>query len=113
MLVYLYKQQYQKWLGEVTDSGQSDSEGGSSSVVRSKLPLQNRPSQGFDYMEAVNSASSVSTPPNEPFAQDALGETVIKMDRVVTHMKQTGEGGGLTAASPLKAEGSEEPGLMV
>ena len=42
---------------------------------------------GFDYAEAVHSASSVSTPPtsfltDEPFASDNLGDTVIRLDKV-------------------------------
>lgn len=92
----------------------SDSEG-DSSVVRSKPVLLNRPSQGFDYAEAVNSASSISTPPNEPFASSDLGETVIKLDKAVTHTRYTQLGPGTAAkmaadASPSKTEdGSETP----
>lgn len=41
----------------------------------------------FDYMEVAQSASTVSTPPDEPFASDDLGETVIKLNKTVTHMK--------------------------
>ncbi len=53
-------------------------------MVRSKpLPPEGRE---FDYAVDVNSASSVSTPsPNEPFASDNLGETVIKVDQAITH----------------------------
>lgn len=56
-------------------------------MVRSKPP----PGEGqeFDYVEAVNSASSVSTPPDDPFASDSLGETVIKVDKAVTHKMYT------------------------
>lgn len=101
-------QQYQAWLGEVAGSA-SEEEGGSS-VVRSKPTLQNRPSLAFDYIEAANSASSVSTPTNEPFASDDLGETVIKLDK----MKLVGNGGGLSTASPLKTDASESlPDAMV
>lgn len=84
-----------------------------SSVVRSKPVLLNRPSQGFDYVEAVNSASSVSTPPNDPFASSDLGETVIKLDKAVTHMRSLQLGPEATpkmaAASPYKTDGSETP----
>lgn len=81
-------------------------------MVRSKpLVLPNRPSQGFDYMEAVNSASSVSTPPNdEPFASSNLGETVIKLNEAVTHVgagREAAASGKAAAASLYKTEGSE------
>ena len=35
----------------------------------------------FDYTEAVDSASSISTPPvhDEPFASENLGDTVVKV----------------------------------
>ena len=105
----LSMQQYQSWLGEIAESDSQEEEG----VVRSK-PLRNRTSQAFDYLEAVNSASSVSTPPNDPFASDDLGETVIKLNKAVTHMKLTGDGGGLSTASPLKTDASETlPDTMV
>lgn len=96
-------------MGEVSDN--SESEGGSS-VVRSKPVQLNGPGQGFDYAEAVNSASSVSTPPDEPFASSDLGDAVIRQERTRTYMKltQPGEGGlKMPAMSPLKTDGSETP----
>ena len=67
----------------------------------------------FDYMEAVQSASSVSTPPDEPFASEDLGETVVKLNKTVTHMThmklaQRLEGGVIdTPTRPIKAESAE------
>lgn len=99
---------YQEWLGEVSDSEASE-------VVRTKPVLLNRPSQGYDYMEAVNSASSVSTPPNEPFESSSLGETVIRVDPSDAHRRVLVR--GPKQPSPLKAEGEEGsedmPHLMV
>lgn len=80
-------------------------------MVRSKPAAggASGPGQQFDYMEAVRSASSVSTPPDEPFASEDLGETVIKLNKAVTHMKLTRplEGGVDTAAGPIKADSAE------
>lgn len=76
-------------------------------MVRSKP----RPHEGkeFDYAEAVNSASSVSTPPNDPFASDELGETVIKVDGAVTHMYSTREEADsftVPILGPVKTDGA-------
>ena len=82
----------QSWLME---ESASESDGGSS-VVRSKPVAQNRPSQAFDYVEPVHSASSVSTPTSqEPFVSDSLGETVIRLDRAMArlHVAQGQDGG--------------------
>jgi hypothetical protein len=41
----------------------------------------------YDYVEAVDSGSSLSTPNSgnhEPFASEFLGETVIHLDKVAT-----------------------------
>ena len=79
--------------------------------------MLNRPSQGFDYVEPVNSASSISTPSNEPFASDDLGDTVIKLDRAVTHTRYGQSGAGtaakMAAASPYKTDTSEASDLLV
>lgn len=71
--------------------------------------LLNRPSQGFDYAEAVNSASSVATPPNEPFASDDLGETVVRLDKAMARMRlqHQMEGKAESIASPYKTDTSE------
>lgn len=60
---------------------------GESSVVHSKPVLLNQPSQGYDYVEPVRSASSVSTPTHEPFASDSLGDTVVRLDRAMARLK--------------------------
>lgn len=99
--ITLSLQQYQAWLGEIAESDSQEEEGG---VVRSKPVLHNRTSQGFDYLETANSASTVSTPPNDPFASDDLGETVIKLNKAVT---LTGGGNVPSTASPLKTDASE------
>ena len=43
---------------------------------------------GFDYVEPVESGSSLATPPSsipdDPFASESLGDTVIRLDRVHT-----------------------------
>ncbi len=102
-------QQYLAWLGEASDnSGPSESEDGGSKV-RSKPVLLNRPSQAFDYVEAVNSASSISTPPHEPFASDDLGDTVVKLDKAVARMRllqKQSEDLAMPPLSPLKGEDS-------
>ena len=81
-------------------------------MVRAKPLLDNRSSQGFDYIEAVNSASSVSTPPNEPFAADDLGDTVIKLDNAMNCVRKN-QSESFTL-SPLKAdETSSHSAVMV
>ena len=59
-------------------------------------------------MEAVNSASSISTPNNEPFASDDLGETVIRMDGAVTLNMAAAAAAAATPAHLKGEEGEEE-----
>ena len=75
------------WAGSASEQTPSESLVTSEDeAVRSKPPLPQSTSMGFDYVEAVHSASSVSTPPasipDDPFASDNLGDTVIKLDKV-------------------------------
>ena len=76
------------WAGSASEQTPSESIVTSEDeAVRSKPPLPQSTSMGFDYVEPVHSASSVSTPPassipDDPFASDNLGDTVIKLDKV-------------------------------
>lgn len=68
------------------EESDSESDGGSS-VVHSKPILLNQQNQGFDYVEPVQSASSVSTPTHEPFAANSVGDTVVKLDRAMARLR--------------------------
>ena len=90
-------------------------------MVRSKPRPQPHEGQAFDYAEAVNSASSVSTTPNntDPFASDDLGETVIRVDKAVTHMLHSANEGedshfSVPVLGPIKTDSAMPiaPGLV-
>lgn len=66
----------------------------------------------------MKSASSVSTPPDEPFASDNLGETVINLTKAVARMggmsqsrpgPRGGQGLEVPIVSPLRVDGYETP----
>ena len=54
--------------------------------MKDKMKVPEISTQGvYDYVEAVDSGSSLSTPNsgnNEPFASEFLGETVIHLEKV-------------------------------
>ena len=75
-------------MGSTSENTPSESAMTSDDETKPHLPSSNL---GFDYVEPVESGSSVSTPPtsslpdDEPFASDNLGDTVIKLDKVGKH----------------------------
>lgn len=72
-----------------------------------KPPLLNTSSQAFDYVELVQSASSLSTPPcpDQPFASEDLGETVIRLDKALSQAKKEGDGGSPSLQPPEVSPG--------
>ena len=78
---------------------------------QSKPPLVKSNSQKYDYIEPVQSASSMSTPPrsspfsDEPFASDNLGDTAVRLDKEMAKVKgqvviRGGEGSSSLRLSP-------------
>jgi len=85
--MYIHVLQH-SWAGSASEKTPSESVLTSEDeAVPSKPPLPLNSSMGFDYVEAVHSGTSVSTPPesslpDEPFASDNLGDTIIEVDKV-------------------------------
>ena len=67
-------------------------------------------SQVYDYVELVQSASSLSTPPcpDQPFAADDLGETVIRRDRALAKLVSGEEEGSPALLPPVVSLGPLE-----
>ena len=75
----------------------------------SKPPLVKTNSQKYDYVEPVNSASSLSTPPNsslisddQPFASESLGATAVRLDKTMAKVKGEVVIGGDDRGSPFR-----------
>ena len=87
-------QQFQSWVVSASEHTPSESalttdEEANHAKQTKALALNSN--LGFDYVEPVDSASSMSTPPpsslpDDPFASDNLGETVIRLDKVCLYM---------------------------
>ena len=90
--IHMQQQQPQTWAGSVSENTPSQSiVTTDDEAVCPKLPNPQNPaiassSMGFDYTEAVESSSSLATPPSsvpdDPFASENLGDTVIRLDKV-------------------------------
>ena len=75
---------------------------------QSKPPMVKSNSQKYDYIEPVQSASSMSTPPrsssfsDEPFVSDHLGATAVRLDKDMAKVKRQVVIGGGEESSPLR-----------
>ncbi|XP_028402891.1 pericentriolar material 1 protein-like [Dendronephthya gigantea] len=84
------------WLASASEQTPSESAGFSETDQdQDKTKVPEISTQGiYDYVEAVDSGSSLSTPNSgnhEPFASEFLGETVIHLDKALKSMRERGE----------------------
>ncbi|CAB4002442.1 pericentriolar material 1 -like isoform X1, partial [Paramuricea clavata] len=81
------------WLASASEQTPSESAGFSETDQdQDKMKVPEISTQGiYDYVEAVDSGSSLSTPNSgnhEPFASEFLGETVIHLDKALKSMRE-------------------------